>query len=417
MLLKSLFKNNSLKLDNNNSPRGEYEPSYGRQTKSGETVSVFSSQGIATAYRAKNIISDAVAIMPFKQYRRVGSDIQSIEPDDVTRNMPYLMQISPNLWGFSPFYMKKCFVEWLLFYGNAYQWKPPVSPAQTFILPASRTKPVFDMDGNLWYEHYFTNSFKPSYIPSVEILHLMINPDETGYMGRGVISYARETFGRRIAANKTQSMLYSQGFMPAATIKFDGDLNGDMRKKIRESYEEAMSGSDNAYRLAIFDKKVLEYTPVDLNLKDSEWLDSISATDDDIALFFGMPGHMLNKGKEAYNSNEEKFEEFVTLTLDPFLVPWEEGARIRYIPEAEQATTYFKFKREALLRMKAQERATLNQTRIQSGQMTPNEARAMEEQNPYPLGSRYYMNSATVPIESLSAQNTETTPPQKEPNL
>jgi len=413
MLLKSLFSNNSPKIDSDNSPRGGYEPSYGARTKSGEMVSVFSSQSIATAYRAKNIISDAVAIMPFKQYRREGEDIQSIEPDSVTRNMPYLMQISPNLWGFSPFYMKKSFVEWLLFYGNAYQWKPPVSPAQTFILPANRTKPVFDMDGNLWYEHRFSNSEKPTYIPSVEILHLMINPDETGCMGRGVISYARETFGRRIAANKMQSMLYSQGFMPAATIKFNGELDKEKREKIRGAYEEAMSGSDNAYRLAVFDNKVTEYTPVDLNLKDSEWLDSISATDDDIALFFGMPGHMLNKGKEAYNSNEEKYEEFVTLTLDPFLVPWEEAARIRYIPEAEQTTSYFKFKREALYRMKAKERAELNSIKIQSGQMMPNEARAIDDQNPYALGNQFFMASNIQPIQAPQKVD-NTLPAQKE---
>src|SRR5690606_1490700 len=119
---------------------------------------------------------------------------------------------------------------------------------------------------------------------------------------------------------------------------------------------------------------------VEMLLKDSDWLESISATDDDIALFFGLPGHMLNKGKEAYNSNEQKFQEFVSLTLDPFLVPWEEAARIRWLSREEQTTTYFKFKREALLRMNAKERAEINQIKIQNGQMTPNEGRAQDEE-------------------------------------
>jgi HK97 family phage portal protein len=375
-------------------------PSGGYSTKSGEQVSVFTSQSIATVYRAKNIISDAVGIMPFKMYRRTNGNIQVIEEDSVTRNMPYLMQISPNLWGWAPFYMKKAFVEWLLFYGNAYQWKPPVSPAQMFILPANRTKPVFDMDGNLWYEHTFSNSSKPSYIPSVEVMHLMINPDETGCMGRGVVTFARETFGRRLAANKTQSMLFSQGFMPAAYMKFDGELSKELREKIRVSYEEAMSGTDNAFRLAILDNKILEYKPVEMQLKDSNWLESIDATDRDICNWFGMPEHMLNRGKEAYNSNEEKYEEFVALTLDPFLVPWEEAARIRYIPDAEQTSTYFKFKREALYRMKAKERAEINQIKIWSGQMTPNAARAIEDENPYDLGDQFFMASNIQPIQN-----------------
>lgn len=399
-LLKSLVKSSSPKIDTQNSPRSAWESSYGQKTKSGETVSVFSSQCIATAYRAKNIISDAVGIMPLKMYQRNGAMIANVEPDSVTSNMPYLMQISPNLWGWTPFLLKKVAVEWLLFHGNSYQWRPPTSPNQIFILPADRTRPVFDLQGNLWYEHRFSGASAPSYIPSVEILHLLINPDETGWMGRGVVTFARETFGRRQAANKAQAMIFSQGAMPAAIMKVEGEATKEVREKIRSAYEEAMSGVDNAYRLAILDKKITEYKPVDMQLKDSEWLESISATDDDIALFFGLPGHMLNKGKEAYNSNEQKYQEFVSLTLDPFLVPWEEAARVRWLSRNEQENTYFKFKREALLRMNAKERAEINSLKVQNGALTPNAWRAQDEENPYPEGDQYWMASNIQPIRA-----------------
>lgn len=399
-LLQNLTKSNKpVQVDTRNSPNAGWEPSMGRKTQSGETVSVFSSQCIATAYRAKNIISDAVAIMPFKMYeKKSDGSIANIDPDPVTRNMPYLMQISPNLWGWTPSLLKKAATEWLLFHGNSYQWNPPSAPSQVFVLPANKTRPVFDLDGNLWYEHRFTSSPKPVYIPGVEILHLLINPDETGWMGRGVVTFARETFGRRMAANKTQAMMYAQGFMPAAVMRVDGEASKEVRDKMRSSYEEAMSGADNAFRLAILDDKIKEYTPVELQTKDSDWLESISATDDDIALFFGLPGHMLNKGKEAYNSNEQKYQEFVSLTLDPFLVPWEEAARVRWLPREQQTNTYFKFKREALLRMNAKERAEINSIRIQSGQSTPNEARAQNEENPYPEGDQFWMASNIQPI-------------------
>lgn len=404
MLLKNLLTNNNPKPDSQNSPRPDYPPSNGYRTKSGEQVTVFASQSIATAYRAKNIISDAVANMPLKQYIRRDGKVQEVETDAVTRNMPYLLEISHNQWGWAPFYMKKAFIEWLLFYGNGYLWKPPVSPAQIFVLPANRTKPVFDLDGNLWYEHTFSSSSKPYYLPSVEILHLMINPDETGCMGRGVITFARETFGRRMAANKTQAMMYSQGLMPAAAMKIAGDASKEVRDAIRSAYEESMAGSDNAFRLAILDKKITEYIPIEMHAKDAEFLESISATDDDIALYFGIAGHMLNKGKEAYNSDEQKFKEFVMLTLDPYLVPFEQAARIRWIPEMEQVVSYFKFKREALYRMNAKERAELNSIKIQSGQMMPNEARGQDDANPYPEGDRFYMAANIVPINAEPAQ-------------
>ncbi len=403
-LLQSLLPSSSPKIDTQNSPSAGWESSYGKQTQSGETVSVFSSQCIATAYRAKNIISDAVGIMPLKMYQRnKDGSILNVEPNHVTRNMPYLMQISPNLWGWTPFLLKKAVTEWLIFHGNSYQWRPPSSPNQVFLLPANKTRPTFDVDGNLWYETKFSSSTKPSYIPGVEILHLLINPDETGWMGRGVVTFARETFGRRMAANKTQAMMYAQGFMPAAVMRVDGEASKEVREKIRDAYEDSMSGSENAFRLAILDNKIKEYTPVEMQVKDSDWLESISATDDDIALFFGMPGHMLNKGKEAYNSNEQKFQEFVSLTLDPFLVPWEEAARVRWLSREEQVNTYFKFKREALLRMNAKERAEINSTKIQTGQMTPNEGRAQDELNPYPEGDQYFMASNIQAIRVANA--------------
>lgn len=398
-LLSSFAQSRTVKEDTDNSPRIGYEPAYGRRTQSGQVVSVFSSQCIATAYRAKNIISDSLALMPFKQYHRVNGSTTEVAEDPVTRNLPYLMQVSPNEWGWTPFQLKKSFYEWLLFYGNGLIWKPTVSPAQLFVLRTDKARPLFDTSGNLWYEYRFPSSEKPAYLPAVEVLHVLINPDETGVWGRGVITFARETFGRRLSANKAQSMLHAQGFMPAAVIKLRGTAQKEHREAVRNAYEEAMSGTDNAYRLAIIDDKVEQFTPVEMQLKDSNWLESISATDDDIALFFGIAAHMLNRGKESYESNQQKYEEFKALTLDPLAVPFEEAARIRWLSRNLQSSDYFKFKREALLRMLPDARATMNSTKFQNGAISLNEWRAQDELNPIEHGDVHFINSASVPLD------------------
>ncbi len=402
MLLSSLLSSTpKIKEDPNATPRADYETRRGYETRSGERVTVSGSLAIATAYRAKNIISDDVAKMPFQMIRREGRNIQQVTPDAVTRNMAYLLQVSPNLWGWAPFAFKKAVVEWQLFYGNAYIWQPMVGPRQLLILPADRTAPVFDMEGNLWYKHTFTNG-KSEYIPAVEILHLLINPDASGFMGRGVITFARETFGRQLAARKTQSMLYSQGFLPAAYIQMSGELDKEKRGIVRKAYEEAMSGSENAYRLAVFDNKITKFEAIDIQLKDAQFLESIDATDQDVCNFFGLPEHMLNRGRQAYNSNEQKYIEYLQGTLDAYLVPWEEGARIRWLSQAEQANTYFKFIRESLLRMDSRARAEAMAKRIQNGIMTPNEAREKDDVGAYPEGDRYYMANNIAPIGGIA---------------
>jgi HK97 family phage portal protein len=393
MLLDKLFSGHpQVREDPNQQPQADYRASYGYRTESGEQVTVRRSQSIATAYRAKNIISDDVAKMPFQMIRRNGRNIEQVQPDAVTRNMAYLLQVSPNLWGWTPFHFKKASIEWLLFHGNNYIWSPTVGQRQLLILPADRTAPVFDFDGNLWYRHTFSNGI-PEYIPSVEILHLMINPDSTGFVGRGVITFARETFGRQLAAHKTQGKLFSQGFMPAAYVKMSGDLSPEARQRVRDAYGEQMSGSENAYRLAVFDNKITEFKPIDIPFKDAQFLDSVEANDRDICNFFGLPEHMLNRGKEAYNSNEQKYIEYLQGTLDAFLVPWEEAARIRWLSSAEQSNTYFKFIREALLRMDSKTRTEVMVKQIQGAILTPNEALEKNDMNGYKGGDSHYMPS------------------------
>jgi HK97 family phage portal protein len=398
MLISSLLSNNPKpKIDQAATPSADYGPSYGYSTQAGERVGIREMQSIATAYRAKNIISDDVAKMPFQMIRKTGRNIEQVAPDAVTRNIPYLLQVSPNIWGWTPFQFKKAFTEWLLFYGNAYVWSPIVGPRQLLILPADKTMPVFDLDGNLWYRHVFSNGV-PEYIPAVEILHRLINPDETGFIGRGVISYARETFGRQLAARKTQSKMFSQGFLPAAYLQMAGELSADARKKVRDAYEESMSGTVNTYRLAVFDSRITKFEPINIQLKDAEFLESIDANDRDIANFFGLPEHMLNRGKESYNSNEQKYLEYLNGTLDAYLVPWEEAARIRWLSQAEQSNTYFRFVRESLLRMDSKARAESMAVRIQNGLMTPNQGREKEDESAYLDGDRYYMAGNILPI-------------------
>jgi len=399
MILSELLSSNrKIVEDQKASPIADYVPSFGYRSQSGELVSIEKSQTLATAYRAKNIISDDVAKMPFQMMRKVGRSIQQVEADPITRNMAYLLTVSPNIWGWTPFQFKKASIEWLLFYGNNYIWNPTVGPRQLLILPANRTYPVFDLEGNLWYRHIFSNG-QIAYIAAVEILHQLINPDATGYMGRGVITFARETFGRQLAAHKTQSRLYSQGMMPAAYVQMSGKLSPEARKKVREAYEEQMAGSENAYRLAVFDDMITKFEPINIQLKDAQFLESIDATDRDICNFFGIPEHMLNRGKEAYNSNEQKYIEYLQGTLDSYLVPWEEAAKIRWLSREEQKSNYFKFIRESLLRMDSKARAEAMAVRIQNGMMTPNEGREKEDMSAYEGGDMHYMAGNILPIK------------------
>lgn len=363
-------------------------------TMAGESVTPERSKSVATFYRGANIIGDDVGKMPMQQFTRFGRSIQQVVPDPMTHNLAYLLEVSPNQWGWTPFQFKKAIIDWQIHHGNALVWRPPVWPPQLLILPANRSKPVFDQDGYLWYEHRFSNH-RVEYVPSVEVLHLLINPDETGFWGRGVVKYARETIGKQLGAHQLQARNYGKGMKSYAYIQTPGSLDKDGRNKIRDAYEEALE----AYGLAVFDNKITKFEPIQMKLTDAQFLEQINATNEDIANFLGMPLHMLNMGKQAYNSNDQKFGEYLQGTLDAYLVPFEQAARIKWLPLEEQGRSYFRFIRESLLRMDPKARAEMNEVLLRSLQRTPNELREKDDlsADPSPDSDKLWVTSNYVP--------------------
>jgi len=373
----------------------EFGLSGGVMTTANQVVSAETAKTIATAYRCKNIIGDDVAKMPFQMFVRNGRNVEHVSPDALLRNMAYLLEVQPNRW-MTPFIFKKTVMEWLLFWGDAYIWEPRQRYRELFILSSNATRPQLDKGGNQYYETTFPSGKKDK-IPAVEITHLMIN-STNGRSGRSVLEYARETFGRQLATKKTQSEVQgSSGLKSQAYIQMDAILDKEGRDKVRAQYQEAL----NETGLAVFDKKVGKFETIQMKLTDAQFLEGIQANDVDVINFFGVPAYKLNMGKEAYNSNAQQDLDYLKSTLDPYLVQWEQAARLNWLSQNEQGNSYFKFVRESLLRTDAKTRAELNAIKIASGQMNPNEAREVEDVSGYDGGDEYWMTRNNASIREL----------------
>lgn len=364
----------------------------GLPNNAGQIVNEETSQTLATAYRAFNVLSDDFAKIPLQTFiNRQDGKIERMRPDGRFQNIAWLLEVSPNRY-MTPFIFKKTFLKGTLVHGAGYIWKPVREYGgrnEMFLLNSATTYPVFRTDGTLWYQTTFSNG-EIEYIPSVEVFALIINSSD-GITGRGIITYARETFGRQLGAHETQSRFYAQGLNPGGILWVGGETNKEAKEKIRQSYNEQMAGSSNAYRLAIMDNKVTKFEQITMKMVDAQFLEQIQATDVDIAKFFGMPLYKLNMGKEAYNSNEQQNLDYLNTTLDPYLVQTEEGARIKWLTAEEQSYIYFRFQRDVILRTDAKTRSEVISKRIQSGTLTPNEGRQIEDLSGYAGGDLHFI--------------------------
>jgi len=96
-------------------------------------------------------------------------------------------------------------------------------------------------------------------------------------------------------------------------------------------------------------------------------------------------------GGEAHLSNEENYLEFLISSINPYLLGFEQGARVKWLNEAEQPDYFWKFNRDALLQMSGTARAEMNEVLIRSGQRSPNETRDKDDYSGYAEGEKFYM--------------------------
>lgn len=355
------------------------------QTKSNQIVTEETSKRIATAYRCANTISDDIGMMPLQVFHNFRGTTQRLYPDPITRNTSYLMERQPNRW-MTPFIWKKTIINWLQFWGNAYIWSPPSLYRELFILPANSTYPVLDEDGNKWYTITWPNQQK-DLVPDVEMVHLMINSKD-GLSGRSILTYARETLGRQLAAHDTQNDISGNGLNPTAAIYMAGDLSPEARNATRDAY---ISASDKG--AVVFDQKVTKFETVTMKPVDAQFLEGIAATDADIANFFNFPLHKLNMGKQSYESNEQQELNYIHSALNPHLIQIEQAGDLKWVAEVDQPYVYLRFNRDSILQTDTKTRSEIIRTKIQSAVMTPNEALQIEDQNGYPGGDSHYMPS------------------------
>jgi len=110
--------------------------------------------------------------------------------------------------------------------------------------------------------------------------------------------------------------------------------------------------------------------------------------------------------RATFSNIEEQGIEFVVYSLMPWLKLWEQELNAKLLKENEQESMYFEFNVNGLLRGNAQARATLYQSGITTGWLSPNEVREYENLNPYEEGDDFYMQGAMMPVDMLGQQQT-----------
>lgn len=198
--------------------------------------------------------------------------------------------------------------------------------------------------------------------------------------GVSVITYARESIGLDLAAEAYGARFFGNGAEPRGVLQAKGTLGEEAQKNLTESWHAAHSGA-NQHRVAVLEEGV-EYKPVGLSNKDSQFLELREFQAEDACRWFGVPPHMVGlKNVSSWGTGIEQLgQAFVTYTLMPWLQRWEQAITRDLIIAPD---TYFvEHVTAALLRGDLVSRYSAYQIGRNIGVMSPNEIRRLENMNP-----------------------------------
>lgn len=363
-----------------------YYPNY-----TGEIVTELTALAHSAVISAVTILADSIAAMPLELTRTRAGRIEKLPTPSVLQR-PNDRQ---NMFEFVHQTMAT-----LALHGNAYIYAPQGANGLPLemrnIHPKAISRIALSDTGEMIYE-----MGKQEYSSKdIRSIHWLILPNQL----RGVspIETMRNTVGMGIAMDRFLAQFYGEGATPSSVLETDGALTPDQARQIRDSWEE----SHYKHRKPAVLQGGLKWRPITTSAADMQMLEHKESIIRDIARVYRIPLHLIigtGGDSQTYQNLEAVGSAFYQYTL----LGWVrrlETAFSEMLPINQQV----RFNASEFLRADLMTRVKAQQIQILSGTLTPNEAREIENREPYDGGNEFVAPSSTPVIGN------DAIPPEKQ---
>ena len=368
---------------------------------SGELVTEFTALAHSAVLASVTILADSIASMPVELVRKRADRIERLptpsvfeQPNDHQNMFEFVHQTMLTL----------------ALHGNAYIYAPrgadgiPVEMRN--IHPRAIKKIALTDTGEMIYDlgkiQYSSKD--------VRSIHWMILPNQL--QGISPIETLNNTIGMGLSMDRFLAQFYGEGATPSSVLETDGSLTSDQAKQIRDNWVEA----HYKHRKPAVLQGGLKWRSITTSAADMQMLEHKESIIRDIARVYRIPLHLIigtGGDSQTYQNIEALGSAFFKYTL----LGWVrrlESAFSEMLPYGESV----RFDPEEFLRADIGTRVRAQQSQIMSGTLTPNEAREIENREPYEGGDQFVMGIAGAPIAGvqggdLPTLGTDAIPPER----
>jgi HK97 family phage portal protein len=386
----------------------------GWATKSGEPVGWSNVIGLDVVAAVVGLLSDVVFMLPLHTFRDVGGVSTRTQTPPLIAS-PSTAGVDARSW------RAQAVVSWML-WGNAYGLITGRDSNQRvtsldWVDPARVS--VIEPMGILGPVTYFLNG---SEMPPDSMLHLPGRYVRTGYrQGLVPLERFRETFGLALAARDYGSRWFGEGAHPSAVLETSNPIDAEQAKTIKDRFIAAIRGRrEPAVLGGGMPSQSIQGNPATSELTQVQTHAAVAVARALGLLQPEMIGAAISGSSVTYANREQRAIDFLTFSADPYLVRLED-ALTALLPAQQgggpaMSGQYAKFNRGALLRTDLMTRYSAHDTAIRGGWRTPNEARVIEDEPPFPDGGDehlwppYAVTGVPIPPEEGPAPTPGVTP-------
>ena len=192
----------------------------------------------------------------------------------------------------------------------------------------------------------------------------------------------KENFGLALALEKFAATFFGQGTNLTGVIEFPGNLTAEQASNLALGFDKRHKGWRKGHRTGVLSGGAV-FKPTQTDPEKSQVIEARHMAVEDVARAFNVPPHLLAlPGTNSYASVEQTNLAWVTHGLRPIITKIESSLSplLSRYPNGENA--FVKFNLDGLLRADIQARMSAYSTGLQSGFLTINDVRALEDLRP-----------------------------------
>jgi HK97 family phage portal protein len=278
-------------------------------------------------------------------------------------------------------------------------------PVNLFPLPNASVKML--PNGRKEYTH--TAGGRSKTYPQEDVLDITFMLHSDLLRHRSPLRQCAVAIGKAVNANDYGSKLFKNGGLPAFTLQgpFGTEKSAARAaENVAEATKEAARRGGNVLAIPIGHK--LE--PLGSDPEKMQLVETQRFAVEEVARIYSLPPTFLQDLSRATFSNSEQQDlHLVKHTMKRWLEQLEAEMNLKLFGRGSRRIVEFNL--DGLLRGDYKTRMEGNATAIQTGQLTPNEARSLDNREPMDGGDRLFIQGATVPLDGHSGQEPPV-PPQ-----